>query len=979
MRARLLLLLLIPLLAGCPKDNCLSGGECTMPTPCEGLAFSCDGGFVELVTLQPGDPIPGGLDALASPGDLLLRNDRVEIVVEALEHPHYLEPTGGGVVDFGTTGGANDSLRSILHATGVLPDEAFVLLTQDTFVEADHVAVQMTGHLEGRERMPVAIRYELRPCEPGLRVRTEVGNRESDPASMLLSDGWYFGGRELLPFAPNDGVGFEMPSFGLSSLGDALQTAPYWAFGGHSEPAASYASVACQDDGLSGFGSSEVTAVGRGPLVVQPRDWIAFERFWTAGEGAGIGPAVDAALEVRRQLFAEEFVTVTGRIEPGEGTGSLVELARASIVLAAGPRGERAAQRPVTQVFPEVDGTFTARVPAGEEYVVRVDAFGRPRTEQAFAATADVDLGVVALDAAGSLTLDATIDGETDWVLAFVLPSDEATREAVSGKFLDGLEECAPLLGHPHGASPACNRILVNGPTTVPILPGTYDVYAAAGLFSTLATARDVVVAPGGDASATLTLQTLPLQPPGTVSGDFHIHGGASFDTNIPDDDRVAAFLASRVEVLATTEHDAAADYAEARDRLAADDRLAIMVGTENTGHILRRLRPEQTTPKVVGHWNIWPVDYDPEGPYRGAYWDEGVDPGLLMTRAQERGWNPTNGVAQLNHPLGGSQFGRDFGWGSALELRGDEALPGADDGSLAWLFDFTPPESDFGNADYHAQEVMNGSNNGNWQQYRAFWFWLLNQGMLKAGTANSDSHSLTEHIVGIPRTLVEVDTSVATFDPDAFNAAVRQGRMTGTNGPVIIASTTDAGGGARTPSLDAFAPAADAELSVTVTAPPWVPVDEVRVVVNGAVAHTWAAELAQPPDPFGAQGLLRLQASIPLADIAPSGDAWVLVEAGTPIEPNADLNCDGWPDTGDNNRDGSIDWRDVEGLEEDPGDAECLESSGPLTDPLVPDDRDDPRFLYQAVAPGGFPGAFTNPFVLDRDGDGFDAPGVSP
>jgi len=973
------LIALLPLLGGCPKDNCLSGGECVMPTPCEALAFSCDAGTVELIVLQPGDAGPGGLDALASPGDILLRNDQVEIVVEALDHPHYLEPTGGGVVDFATLGGANDSLRGIVHATGVLPDEAFVLLTQETFVEADFVAVQMTGHLEGRPLMPVAIRYELRPCEPGLRVRTEVANREADPASMLLSDGWYFGGRELLPFAPTVGVGFEMPSFGLSTLGDALQTADYWAFSGHSEPAASYAAIHCEDEGLTGFGSAEVTAAGRGPTPLMPRDWMSFDRFWAVGDGASASVAIDHALEVRRQLFEEEFVTITGRVDPGEGTDSLAAVARASVTLAEGTTGDRTTQRPVTQVFPEIDGTFTARVPAGSEYVARVDAFGRPATEVAFSATADTDLGAITLDAAGQLTVDATVDAATDWVLVFVEPSDAATRDAVTGKFLDGFEECAPLLGHPHGASPACNRILVNGPTPVSLLPGTYDLYATAGLFSTMAVARDVVVGAGDDVAVTLAIESLDLQPPGTLSGDFHIHGGASFDSNIPDDDRVAAFLAARVQVLATTEHDAAWDYMESRDRMGVDDRIQFLVGTENTGHILRRLRPDQTTPKVVGHWNVWPVEFDPEGPYRGAYWDEGVDPGVLFTRATERGWSPDIGVAQLNHPLGGSQFGRDFGWASALEMKGNEDLPDEDDGSLAWLFTSRPPEADFANHDFHATEVMNGSNNGNWQHYRAFWFYLLNQGLLRAGTANSDSHSLTENVVGIPQTLVSTETTMAAFDPEVFNASIRQGRMTGTNGPVIEASTTNVAGEVRGPALAAFNPAPDAVLTVRVTAPPWVPVAEVRVIVDGVVAHTWTEELSHPADPFGTEGTLRLETTIPIADVAPgSGDAWIVVEAGAPLEPNADLDCDGWPDTGDNNRDGTIDWQDVDGLEEDPGDATCLETTGPLTDPLLPDDRDDPRFIYNTVAPRGFPGAFTNPFVLDRNGGGFQGSGVA-
>jgi hypothetical protein len=73
-------------------------------------------------------------------------------------------------------------------------------------------------------------------------------------------------------------------------------------------------------------------------------------------------------------------------------------------------------------------------------------------------------------------------------------------------------------------------------------------------------------------------------------------------------------------------------------------------------------------------------------------------------------------------------------------------------------------------------------------------WFYLLNQGIVRAGTANSDSHGLTDNIVGTPRNLVWVDTTVADFDQVKFNRAVRDGAMIGTNGPVIEVSTLGRG-----------------------------------------------------------------------------------------------------------------------------------------------------------------------------------------
>ena len=63
--------------------------------------------------------------------------------------------------------------------------------------------------------------------------------------------------------------------------------------------------------------------------------------------------------------------------------------------------------------------------------------------------------------------------------------------------------------------------------------------------------------------------------------------------------------------------------------------------------------------------------------------------------------------------------------------------------------------------------------------------------------------------------------------------------------------------------------------------------------------------------------------------------------------------------------------------LEEAPAEEGCLESSGPLADPPPPDDRSSALYLFRTVVPDGYPLAFSNPLFLDRDGDGFDAPGL--
>lgn len=980
-------LLSLVALAGCGDPSCLRGGDdCVVASPCQDLAWTCDGGEASIRRVTSAADIPGGLSTLASLDDYVLENDLVTVWIEDLDHPHNQAITGGSIVDMTTRGGNNDSLRHYWQATGLLPRD-YVDYTEIEVVEdGPNRALQLHGTLQGRPDTAVHTRYEIRPCEPGVRIRTEVVNLEKAPTSWALLDGFYFGGRENLAFAPFPGGGFRFRSFGLGDLTDVMTPVPFVVAGLHAEPAATYAAVACSEDELYTFLTEEVTPVGLAPALVMPRDYLVFERFLSVDAGASVSVGVDRALEIREKLFGEAYTTVRGRVavppedgsEPGTGL-------RAMVAIYEGTPSTPVEKRiPWTHVIPDPDGWFEARVPTDRTYVAEVEAFGRPvATATAKVGDRPADFGEIPLPAAAELTIAVEVDGaeDGDELLVFVHPSDDATEDDSLGQMVGHFDACAPLLGNPHAGSPACNRVLVREgePVTVHLVPGTYELLAIAGPFSTLAWEPGVVVAPGTGQSVNLAVARLPeLQPPGTLSGDFHVHGRSSFDSSLNDLDRARSFVAADIDVIATTEHDVVFPYTDELAALGASESLEILVGTEMTGAVLWNWHPTYYAPQVVGHWNVWPLPYDPTGPYRGAPWDELAEPGMLLTRAEDVGWPSATGVAQLNHPVGGAQFGRDFGWISATQLDGDEPLTDRA-GEAQGLWGRTPKGARFSNADYHVQEVMNGTNNGTYLGYREFWFYLLDQGQLRGGTANSDSHTLTEHVVGLPRTLVWTDTTVGpAFDEVAFDGAMREGRMVGTNGPVLVVSAPDAAGVDRLPSLDVFAPDPTGSLTIAIDAAPWVPVEEVRVWVNHELVHT--IDVDHPADPLGAEAVAVLAAEVPLADLLPPGndDAWIVVEAGARLPENADLDCDGWPETGDNDHDGRIDWRDAEYVEEAPdGDCIAVGDGGPLQDPTPPE-RGTPEWAFSAVVPKGYPLAFTNPLLLDRDGDGaFEGPGT--
>jgi hypothetical protein len=225
---------------------------------------------------------------------------------------------------------------------------------------------------------------------------------------------------------------------------------------------------------------------------------------------------------------------------------------------------------------------------------------------------------------------------------------------------------------------------------------------------------------------------------------------------------------------------------------------------------------------------------------------------------------------------------------------------------------------------DFDAMERMNGRSLPRERALRADWHALLLQGVRRTATANSDSHGLDEP-AGIPRNYVLLGAAGvpapdpgAAFDVAAFDAAIRDGRLFGTSGPLIPRFEVGGAGMGRL----ARAPGGKALVSFEVVAAPWVPVDEVRIVANGEVA-------ARITDlPRRADGVLRIAHR---QELELERDAFVTVEAGAPL------------------------------------DAEALEWTAT-----------HPGLYTEVLAPGFVSSAFTNPVLVDVDGNGsFDPPGL--
>ena len=936
------------ILAGCHDKSCLEG-HCTLP--CEKLTFTCTGSATLYV--GPVGQAPPAMRLVRGNGgdrDFMISNGRVTAVISALDAPNDLAPTGGNLIDFGPAGGVDD-ITLTYQIAGILPADAFAYTSIETHEGPATISITLRGTLSGRKEVPIVTHYELGACDPGLRVRSELFNGTADKQAFFLADGMHWGKRRVVPFAPVHGQGYEQPDLDLVQLSAEWSPFDYGAGANPDNDTPSYAELACNRDHIDGVNSLELSALGTPIEYVEPGDSLVYERMLlTGGNGNGAAPAIDQALLARAQLFGGQTATVSGRIVAG-GMPFGGDVRRASVYILAG-------DRPINAVLPAADGTFKAQVPAGQAYTTEVWSFGRKVAERTGTELGDIE---VPEPARLQISVDRK-DGprtEAAYAMAALVPDDEATRADVTGTFHGRLNGCAPWLGAPNGPSPACNQVIVTPQGTELEVPaGNYSVIATAGPEHTIALVH-VQLAPGEIGTATLHVEKLDLVPAGWLSADLHVHGRASFDSGFPDDDRVKTFAAAGVQVIAATDHDVIGDYTQTVAALGLDDRIAVMGGLETTQLILWMPVPGETVPRVIGHFNFWPLVRMPSEPRAGAPWDELVEPGGLFDIMQPLVGD--GGMMMLNHPWDEPLFGRDLGYLRAVKY--DPRKP-IDDPANKILLE--RPNGGHRNLDWNIIEIINGPDMSELMKGRVLWQGLLAQGYIAPGTGNSDSHGMIDSQLGWARNYVQVPTQVIGFDAKMFNAAARDGRIMAANGVIVLVEIGPPGGPRRGLGFTPYVPQPGDVVDITVKAAPWIPVEEVRVVTSQGT-KVIATGLPRPADPFGTTGLVRYQAQIPVAQLVTKDD-FLIVEAGLHYPLAADLDNDGIDDTTDNNGDGVVDKDDVE----------AGEDAGPIQPPPDPEDRNDPLYLLTRVVPHAWPEGFANPLFIDLDGNGWMPPGLA-
>jgi hypothetical protein len=195
--------------------------------------------------------------------------------------------------------------------------------------------------------------------------------------------------------------------------------------------------------------------------------------------------------------------------------------------------------------------------------------------------------------------------------------------------------------------------------------------------------------------------------------------------------------------------------------------------------------------------------------------------------------------------------FGMTNGKFDAIELLRGESLDPAD--PSAWFAEFL--------------------------QVRSDWFGLLNlqspSFFTKALGLSAASFSI-DTPVGLARTYLKAFPTTET-DLSGILSALQTGAAVASTGPFLDVSVGTAGPGQLVPG-----PVQNVNLTINLWRTSWMPVDEIRVIVNGTLALTIDPATLVPSGADTRQ--FTGSFSLPMAQLTGGQEGWIVVEAGVPL-----------------------------------------------------------------------------------------------
>ncbi len=809
----------------------------------------------------------GGAAGESRPGDYLLYNDRARFAIRGPRAGHFYVGEPGSIIDLDIVrpGGqadrdGMDDLMTIVGLPRLFVAESYEVVANG--LDGGAAVIEVTGtdqaftYLEGAieaqgtfppRGLTITQTFTLEPGSPALDVTTTVDNTSGEDVLLDVVEAGMVDLATYDAFIPGGGFEDYIPDGGRTMMAMVSHRsdqalAVYLRDGALAE--SSLVGLGDEFDlVMAGAGTLELAPGERGSvsrLVGVARDLATLEAHRRELQGlaeavvegtvtAGGAPVAGARVFLTDDEGRPRMMAVTGE----DGTYRIVSDAGPAQLVVVGDGSNEQSDLPAavgnygTYAHASANTLSTRAFDAPDEAVASPQADGYGRSEWAAVTLTDGTPAQVDLELTEPATLRIhTTDGD-----------GQPMPATVHLMWSEGFEDPAPadsFLGE-HRPRGGARKVawVIDGEMDIPVVPGTYDVIAHRGFLYELGREDAVTLNPGETTEITLSMAKAH-DTEGYISGDMHSHASPSLDGECLVEERLAGAAGAGLQLLVATDHDHISDFRP----------LAAAMGL---GPWMRTVPGDEISPVLRGHFNIYPVEPDPELANNGAprWWEHPVTTTELFELFREP--LDDDGILQVNH-------GRDSGM---FEDAGYEPTSGE------------PANPDFYCDGFDVMELLNAGDISMAEELRRDWCGHLDAGLRPTAVGVSDAHGRLAG-AGYARTYVEAGTDdITELELDDFFAALKACHAIVSGGPFVTVHADDGEG--QTAGIGGTMNAASATLQIQVLAPSWMVIDEVLLYTSGCqVEQVYAIEpeAVQPPLWFDEQ-----------VEVYPTGDTYYFVE----------------------------------------------------------------------------------------------------
>lgn len=765
---------------------------------------------VYLIPAGEKSPVTGPA-AVGMAGDYVLENTKARFVIQGAVRPRSWVPYGGTLVDADLKRADGEAGKDILNEMSIITGTIRGFMP-DSFeiVKDGSDKTSAVLRVKGHD-IGIPVVDMVLPLAPfKAKVVLEYELLPNDTALKLTT---YFTASQRGSVRLGDGVVWNRHTMALTpSVGwdtDKLSGETF------DEQYATIPGLACgfapAEGQLTGSISSAnmVPYMGFYKKLVNPGETVSYTRYFVVGQDL---EAVRAVLAEKRKSAARSTLTVNMSVADAANDAA----AQAEVLVLD------AKDIPVAQAYLPATKLSFALAPG--DYKVTTSQQGRPAaTPVAVTIAAEAKTIDLQLPATGRVSYKIGGDG-----------FDKTTKEGLPCRIsiqtgADAANEAEILR----------REFTATGTGEFLLEPGAYTLIASRGYEYEIYKTNITVTA--GQVTNVEGLLTRSVDSTGWVAADLHMHSSNSIDAWTVPEKRVVELAAVGLERMPNTEHDFVSSMDDLAKTMGVDSWIRLSAGCE-------------VSPPGY-HTNGYPMVDDMTRPaYFGARWYKGYDPDgkFLGAMTFPEIWEEMRsvykaGIVQINHPRDGQGYLNKIQYDP---VKGVDAL-----------------EPGVFSADFDTIELINAARTDiALEKGLADYYSFLNQGIEAAAVGVSDSH--VDSDPGDARTYLRTgEDDPRAIDDDAFVAVLKAKRSVAASGPFIEAKIGEAQIG------DTYKGAGPYTLHVKVQAPTWMPLDWVRVIVNGT-------QVVEKPITLTAGGL-RFDEDIALD--SPGKDFWVVVLAGAP------------------------------------------------------------------------------------------------